>query len=108
PELLQYGPAPRLRTAPDPRDVARVAEALVAAERPVIYAGQGVHDARAWQALRELVELLEAPVTTSLQGKSAFPETHHPSPGSGGRSTGQHLHHFLTNADLTFAIGCHF
>src|SRR2546430_1457189 len=86
PEPLQYRPAPRVRTAPDPRDVARVAEALVAAERPVIYAGQGVHYARAWQALRELVELLEAPVTTSLQGKSAFPETHPLSPGSGGRS----------------------
>src|SRR5438128_2088105 len=42
PEPLQYRPAPRLSTAPDPRDVARVAEALVAAERPVIYAGQGV------------------------------------------------------------------
>src|SRR5437667_270217 len=53
PEPLQYRPAPRLSTAPDPRDVARVAEALVAAERPVIYAGQGVHYARAWQALRE-------------------------------------------------------
>ena len=108
PEPLQYRPAPRLRTAPDPRDVARVAEALVAAERPVIYAGQGVHYARAWQALRELVELLEAPVTTSLQGKSAFPETHHLSLGSGGRSIGKHLHHFLTNADLIFGIGCSF
>src|SRR5881396_3423973 len=108
PEPLQYRPAPRLSTAPDPRDVARVAEALVAAERPVIYAGQGVHYARAWQALRELVELLEAPVTTSLQGKSAFPETHHLSLGSGGRSIGKHLHHFLTNADLIFGIGCSF
>src|SRR5438552_19187745 len=38
PEPLQYTPAPRLRSAPDPRDVSRVAEALVAAERPVIYA----------------------------------------------------------------------
>src|SRR6059058_5383583 len=108
PEPLQYRPAPRLRTAPDPRDVARVAEALVAAERPVIYAGQGVHYARAWQSLRELAELLEAPVTTSLQGKSAFPETHALSLGSGGRSIGKQLYHFLTNADLIFGIGCSF
>src|SRR5882724_7797939 len=108
PEPLQYRPAPRLRTAPDPRDVARVAEALVAAERPVIYAGQGVHYARAWQALRELVELLEAPVTTSLQGKSAFPETHPLSLGSGGRSISKQLNHFLKNADLIFGIGCSF
>src|SRR5216110_1998971 len=108
PEPLQYHPTPRLRTAPDPRDVARVAEALVAAERPVIYAGQGVHYARAWQALRDLAELLEAPVTTSLQGKSAFPETHPLSLGSGGRSISKHLHHFLTHADLIFGIGCSF
>src|SRR5882724_815442 len=108
PEPLQYTPAPRLRSAPDPRDVSRVAEALVAAQRPVIYAGQGVHYARAWQGLRELAELLEAPVTTSLQGKSAFPETHPLSLGSGGRSISKQLHHFLTNADLIFGIGCSF
>src|SRR5712691_2221068 len=108
PEPLQHRPVPRLRTGPDPHDVARVAEVLVAAERPVIYAGQGVHYARAWQPLRELVELLEAPVTTSLQGKSAFPETHPLALGSGGRSISKQLHHFLTNADLIFGIGCSF
>jgi thiamine pyrophosphate-dependent acetolactate synthase large subunit-like protein len=103
-----YTPAPRLRTAPDPRDVTRVADALVAAERPVIYAGQGVHYAKAWTQLRELAELLEAPVTTSLQGKSAFPETHPLSLGSGGRSISGQLHHFLTSADVIFGIGCSF
>jgi thiamine pyrophosphate-dependent acetolactate synthase large subunit-like protein len=108
PDGWTYTPAPRLRTAPDPRDVAEVAAALVAAERPVIYAGQGIHYARAWKQLRELAELLEAPVTTSLQGKSAFPEIHPLSLGSGGRSIGKHLHHFLTNADLIFGIGCSF
>jgi thiamine pyrophosphate-dependent acetolactate synthase large subunit-like protein len=108
PEPLDYAPAPRLRSAPDPRDVSRVAEALVAAQRPVIYAGQGVHYARAWGELRELAELLEAPVTTSLQGKSAFPESHPLSLGSGGRSISKQLHHFLQNADLIFGIGCSF
>jgi acetolactate synthase-1/2/3 large subunit len=107
-EPIQYTPTQRLRSGPDPRDVSRVAEALVAAERPVIYAGQGVHYARAWQALRDLAELLEAPVTTSLQGKSAFPETHPLSLGSGGRSISKQLNHFLKNADLIFGIGCSF
>jgi acetolactate synthase-1/2/3 large subunit len=74
----------------------------------VIYAGQGVHYARAWGALRELAELLEAPVTTSLQGKSAFPETHPLSLGSGGRSISKPLHHFLQNADIILGIGCSF
>jgi thiamine pyrophosphate-dependent acetolactate synthase large subunit-like protein len=108
PDGWTYTPAPRLRTGPDPRAVAEVAAALVAAERPVIYAGQGVHYARAWKPLRDLAELLEAPVTTSLQGKSAFPETHPLSLGSGGRSISKPLHHFLTNADLIFGIGCSF
>jgi acetolactate synthase-1/2/3 large subunit len=108
PDGWTYVPAPRLCSGPDPRGVAEVAAALVAAERPVIYAGQGVHYARAWPQLRELAELLEAPVTTSLQGKSAFPETHPLSLGSGGRSISMQLHHFLSNADLIFGIGCSF
>jgi thiamine pyrophosphate-dependent acetolactate synthase large subunit-like protein len=103
-----YTPAPRLRSGPDPREVSRAAAALVAAERLVIYAGQGVHYARAWPQLRELAELLEAPVTTSLQGKSAFPENHALSLGSGGRSISQQLHRFLNSADLIFGIGCSF
>jgi len=108
PDGWVYTPAPRLRTGPDPRGVAELAAALVAAERPVIYAGQGVHYAKAWKQLRELAELLEAPVTTSLQGKSAFPETHPLSLGSGGRSISHQLHHFLNSADLIFGIGCSF
>jgi thiamine pyrophosphate-dependent acetolactate synthase large subunit-like protein len=108
PDDFAYTPAPRLRMAPDPQAVTELAAALVAANRLVIYAGQGVHYARAWKQLRELAELLEAPVTTSLQGKSAFPETHPLSLGSGGRSISKQLHHFLNNADLIFGIGCSF
>jgi acetolactate synthase-1/2/3 large subunit len=108
PDGWTYTPAPRLRVAPDPRGVTEVAAALVAAERPVIYAGQGVHYARAWRQLRELAELLEAPVTTSLQGKSAFPENHPLSLGSGGRSISLQLYRFLNDADLIFGIGCSF
>ena len=108
PDGWSYTPAPRLRVAPDPRAVSALAAALVGAERPVIYAGQGVHYAKAWAQLRELAELLEAPVTTSLQGKSAFPENHPLSLGSGGRSISKPLHEFLKAADLIFGIGCSF
>ncbi len=108
PDGWSYTPAPRLRSGPDPRDVAKLAAAFLAAERPVIYAGQGVHYARAWPQLRELAELLEAPVTTSLQGKSAFPENHALSLGSGGRAISKSLHHFLHRSDLIFGIGCSF
>jgi thiamine pyrophosphate-dependent acetolactate synthase large subunit-like protein len=108
PEPLVYRPVPAVRYGPDPADVRQAARLLIAAERPVIYAGQGVHYAQAWAALRELAELLEAPVTTSLGGKSAFPETHPLSLGSGGRAYPKTVHHFLHNADLIFGIGCSF
>jgi acetolactate synthase-1/2/3 large subunit len=108
PEPLTYAAAPRTRSGPDPRAVAEVAEALLAAERPVIYVGQGVHYARAWRALREFVELLEAPVTSSLEGKSAFPEDHPLSLGAGSRAIPKPVRHFLNKADVIFGIGCSF
>jgi acetolactate synthase-1/2/3 large subunit len=108
PEPLSYTPTFAMRTAPDPQDVTRVARVLIDAKRPVIYAGQGVHYGCAWQPLRELAELLGIPVTTSLEGKSAFPEDHPLSLGSGGRSLPKAVHHFLQNADVIFGIGCSF
>jgi thiamine pyrophosphate-dependent acetolactate synthase large subunit-like protein len=105
---VDYQPTKRFRSAPDPAAVRQAAETLVNAARPVIYAGQGVHYAKAWSQLRELAELLEAPVTTSLQGKSAFPEDHPLSLGSGGRSVPKPVHHFLQNSDVIFGIGCSF
>jgi thiamine pyrophosphate-dependent acetolactate synthase large subunit-like protein len=108
PEPLHYASAPRLRSAPDPREVSRVAQVLVDAQRPVIYAGQGVHYAKAWQSLKDLAELLEAPVTTSLEGKSAFDETHPLSLGSGGGSHTRAVRQFLDESDVVFGIGCSF
>jgi len=107
-EPLVYRPVVAARTAPDPGVVEAAGEALVGAQRPVIYAGQGVHYGRAWGALQELAEWLGAPVTTSLEGKSAFPETHPLALGSGGRSVPKPVHHFLQRSDVIFGIGCSF
>jgi thiamine pyrophosphate-dependent acetolactate synthase large subunit-like protein len=103
-----YRPSRRLKSAPDPVDVEAVADTLVNAARPVIYAGQGVHYAKAWPQLKALAELLEAPVTTSLQGKSAFPENHPLSLGCAGRAVPRPVSHFLDNSDVIFGIGCSF
>jgi len=105
---LEYQKAPRLKSGPDPRSVSEIAAALVEAQRPVICAGQGVHYGKAWKQLRELAELLEAPVMTTLPGKSAFPEAHPLALGSGGIGISKQLHTFLQNADLVFGIGCSF
>ncbi len=107
-EEFSYQPVQRVRYGPDPADVERAADMLVAAEQPVLYAGQGVHYAKAWDALKELAELLEAPVTTTLNGKSAFPETHPLSLGSANRSHTRAVGEFLNSADVIFGIGCSF
>lgn len=97
-----------IRTGTDLQAVAEAAKRLVAAKRPVIYAGQGVHWAEAWPELKELAELLAIPVTTSLEGKSAFPETHPLSLGSGGLAIPQTVRTFLDKSDLILGIGCSF
>jgi acetolactate synthase-1/2/3 large subunit len=108
PEPFEYTPSFAVRSAPDPAAVREVARVLAGAARPVIYAGQGVHYAQAWAELKQLAELMNIPVTTSLQGKSAFPEDHPLSLGSGGRSIPQAVHAALQDADVIFGIGCSF
>ncbi len=107
-EPLDYVPSFRSRYAPDPAAIETAAEILSTASSPVIYAGQGVHFASAWDELRELAERLNAPVTTSLEGKSAFPENHPLALGSGGRAIPKPVHQFLDQADVIFGIGCSF
>ncbi len=108
PDDFVYAPAPVVRSAPDPAGVREVAAVLRNADNPVIYAGQGVHYAKAWDELLELAELLQIPVTTSLQGKSAFPENHPLALGSGGRAVPKTVYQFLQDADVIFGIGCSF
>ena len=105
---LDYKPVSGHRSGPDPEAIEGVAERLVGAKRLVIHAGQGVHYAKAWDELKTLAELLAAPVCTSLQGKSAFPEDHPLALGSGGNAVPKPVHRFLADADLIFGIGCSF
>ncbi len=105
---LDYTPVGVHKYAPDPADVRKAAAAILAAKRPVIYSGTGVQWAGAWAELREFAELLGAPVTTSLGGKSSFPENHPLSLGSGGNAVPKPVHHFVQNADLIIGVGCSF
>ncbi len=59
-------------------------------------------------AAAQLAEHLGAPVVTSLEGKSAFPEDHPLSLGSGGVAMPKPVRHFLDHADVIFGIGCSF
>lgn len=108
PGTLEYKPTRRIPTAPDPKAVDAAAAALIAAKRPMIYAGQGVHYAKAWNELKAVAELLEAPVTTSLEGKSAFPETHPLSMGSGGVAMPRAVAAYVEESDMVFGAGASF
>jgi acetolactate synthase-1/2/3 large subunit len=108
PEPLDYAPVVRTRSGPDPDAVRGAAALLVGAQRPLIYAGQGVHWAEAYAELRALAEQLAAPVATSLGGKSAFDETHPLALGAGGAATPGQLRHMLDRADVILGIGCSF
>ena len=105
---LDYAPQQPMRSGPDPDAIAKAADLLIKAERPVIYAGAGVHWACAWDELRQLAEMLAIPVCTSLEGKSAFDETHALALGSGGLAMPGTVPHFLKASDVIFGIGCSF
>ena len=64
--------------------------------------------AKAWEELKSLAETWNIPVTTSIEGKSAFPEDHPLSLGSGGRANPRPVKRYLEEADVIFGIGCSF
>jgi len=102
---FEYSPPVRYRSAADPRDVERAVELLIDAERPLIRAGQGVLWAGATDALVEFAELINAPVATTYVGKSAFPEDHPLSIGSGGTAISPGIQAFVPGADVILSIG---
>jgi acetolactate synthase I/II/III large subunit len=105
-EVLDHRPVRQTRGTPASHDVDEAARLLLDASCPVILAGQGVLYAEASDELVRLAELLQSPVMTTVDGKSAFPEDHALALGSGGNGFTGHGAHFLySRADLILAIG---
>jgi thiamine pyrophosphate-dependent acetolactate synthase large subunit-like protein len=104
----EYRQVPVTRSAGDERDVDEAARMLLDASCPMILAGQGVFYAEATEELRRLAELLQAPVMTTFDGKSAFPEDHALALGPGGGTFTGHGRHFLHKSDLVLGVGCSF
>jgi acetolactate synthase-1/2/3 large subunit len=106
---LGYRPVTATSSSGNARDIAAAARVLVEARRPLIHAGQGVLYAGACAELLELAELLQVPVMTTLEGKSAFPEDHPLALGTGGGGVmSGPVHHFLREADVVLGVGCSF
>jgi thiamine pyrophosphate-dependent acetolactate synthase large subunit-like protein len=106
--LLRYTAARAYRSAGNHADVTAAARALLGAGRPVLHVGHGVLWAEATDELRELAELVQAPVLTTMAAKSAFPENHPLSIGASGHTLSRVGATFLTHADLVFGIGSSF
>jgi acetolactate synthase I/II/III large subunit len=96
-------PAPqRVRPEADPEQVEAAAKLLGEARNPIIFVGGGVHGSEAWEELRELAEMLQAPVVSSQNGKGALSDRHY---------LAQHAYaarSLLKDADVVFAVGTRF
>lgn len=91
-----------------PGQIRRAAEALLKAKRPVLYVGGGAMSSNAAPELLELAELIRTPVTTTLLGLGAFPETHPLSMGMLGMHGTYWANMAMCEADLIFAVGARF
>jgi len=101
-------PGPRTDAAysPDPDALAKVAGALEAATRPVLWAGGGVVSAGAAPALVALAERLGAPVVTTVEGRGSIPEDHPLCLGA--LTTSPQVEEIVSGADLVLAVGTRF
>jgi acetolactate synthase I/II/III large subunit len=104
-----YGDVPAYvamdRPAADDHAVGAAARLLLSAERPLLLADDGVLHAGAWNELGALATELQAPVITTIQGKSCISESHQWSLGDMNSPAGQAAY---AAADVLFAIGCRF
>lgn len=95
-------------TTGHPRKIKEAAELILASQRPVIYAGGGILKARAAEALRELAELLDLPVVTTLMARGAFPDDHRLCLGMPGMHGNYTAIMSMQESDLLIALGSRF
>ncbi len=100
-EADPYVPVKGWKAAPDPADVSLAVDLLLQAEKPLLYAGEGVIYAGASAELKALAEAANIPVVTTLKGMGAFPGNHPLSVGV----RGDQVTNYLVNSDLILAVG---
>ena len=97
-----------LPPAPPPAEPARVAvaaKAILAAQKPVLIAGNGVRIARAYDQLGRLGEAVGLPVATTAAGKGCFAETHPLGLGVFGTFGTEAGNACVAEADLVLVVG---
>jgi acetolactate synthase I/II/III large subunit len=93
---------------PSQAAIQAAAELLLRARRPVLYVGGGVIKSDSHADLRRLAELTQAPVTTTLMARGAFPDTHPLALGMPGMHGTYPAVAALQEADLIVALGARF
>lgn len=93
---------------PDPEVIARAAQLIAQARKPIIMSGHGVILSQAYAELRALAEKTGMPVITTLLGLSAFPETHPLALGMPGMHGPAHVNKAIGAADLIIGVGLRF
>src|SRR5947207_15377591 len=93
---------------PDPKALARAAELIKAAERPLILAGHGVLKSGASEAVRAFAEKTGTPVALTLLGLGGFPASHPLSLGMMGMHGEAYVNQAIQRADLLLAFGMRF
>jgi acetolactate synthase-1/2/3 large subunit len=101
-------PGYRPNTKGHPKMIRQAAELILAARRPVIYAGGGILKARAAEALRELAELCDVHVVTTLMARGAFPDDHELCLGMPGMHGNYTAVTAMQQSDLLIALGSRF
>lgn len=101
-------PGYRPVTRPHGKQIREAARLIGQAQRPVIYLGGGVNRARAWDALAELVDLIGAPVITTLMARGAFPDSHPLNYGMPGMHGTVAAVGALQQSDLLITLGARF
>jgi acetolactate synthase-1/2/3 large subunit len=91
-----------------PNQIKRAAKALLRARRPVLNVGGGVISADAHGELRELAEVTQTPVTTTLMGLGAFPSEHPLSLDMLGMHGTYYANMAVHHADVLVAVGARF
>jgi acetolactate synthase-1/2/3 large subunit len=92
----------------NPRQIERVAEAINAAQRPLLYVGGGCIIAGCDREVKRLAEKARIPVTTSLLGLGAFPEDHELALKMLGMHGTVYANYAVHQCDLLIAVGARF
>src|SRR5699024_5616939 len=103
-DLAGYRPI----TKANSKQIQAAADLIAQAERPVFYVGGGVVRAGAAEELKQLAELVGAPVVTTLMARGVFPDSHPQHMGMPGMHGTVPAVLALQESDLLITLGARF